>query len=212
MAEETGYPEIELERWVRAVERKQQAVLYGPPGTGKTYLAERLARHLVGGGDGLYQVVQFHPAFAYEDFVQGIRPKTNALGGLEYAVVPGRFVEFCLRARERTGISVLFLSRSYGAQPPRGRPPDDAVLGEHGEAIRAVRSHVVAPASTGNLAQVVAYALAFGAPEAVLIYPSALAADERFVVGNVVVRTLAFSLNGDLGQAGNQFVQALLDV
>ena len=103
MAAETGYPEIELERWVRAVERKKQAVLYGPPGTGKTYLAERLAKHLVGGGDGLYQVVQFHPAFAYEDFVQGIRPKTNAVGGLEYAVVPGRFVEFCLRAGKERG-------------------------------------------------------------------------------------------------------------
>jgi hypothetical protein len=109
MAAETGYPEIELERWVRAVERKKQAVLYGPPGTGKTYLAERLARHLVGGGDGLYQVVQFHPAFAYEDFVQGIRPKTNADGGLEYAVVPGRFVEFCMRVREKSGISVLII-------------------------------------------------------------------------------------------------------
>ncbi len=62
------------------------------------------------------------------------------------------------------------------------------------------------------MAQVVAYAVAFGAPEAVLIYPSALAADERFVVGNVVVRTLAFNLIGDLEGAGNQFVQALLDV
>ncbi len=68
-AEESGTPAKELERWVRAIKRKGQAVLYGPPGTGKTYHAERLARHLVGGGDGLWELVQFHPAYAYEDFV-----------------------------------------------------------------------------------------------------------------------------------------------
>jgi 5-methylcytosine-specific restriction enzyme subunit McrC len=66
--------------------------------------------------------------------------------------------------------------------------------------------------NSDDVAQVVAYAVAFGAPEAVLIYPSALAANERFVVGNVIVRTLAFHLNGDLEQAGNQFVQGLLDL
>jgi 5-methylcytosine-specific restriction enzyme subunit McrC len=65
--------------------------------------------------------------------------------------------------------------------------------------------------NSDDVAQVVAYAVAFGAPEAVLIYPSALAADERFVVGDVVVRTLAFHLGGDLEEAGRQFVRALLD-
>ena len=71
-----------LAGWVRAIERKGQAILYGPPGTGKTYVAERLARHLVGGGDGFVELVQFHPAYAYEDFIQGIRPKTRTAAGL----------------------------------------------------------------------------------------------------------------------------------
>lgn len=94
VAEESGFPELELERWVRAIERKKQAVLYGPPGTGKTFMAELLAKHLIGGGDGFSEVVQFHPAFAYEDFVQGIRPQPNTAGGLEYPVMAGRFVDF----------------------------------------------------------------------------------------------------------------------
>ena len=32
IAEETGFDEADLARWLRAIERKGQAVLYGPPG------------------------------------------------------------------------------------------------------------------------------------------------------------------------------------
>lgn len=108
-ASETGMDEETLARWVRAVERKGQAIIYGPPGTGKTFVAERLARHLVGGGDGVLSLVQFHPAYAYEDFIQGIRPQTRAGGGLDYPLVPGRFLDFCEKAAARTSTSVLII-------------------------------------------------------------------------------------------------------
>jgi len=98
-----------LEGWVRAIERKKQAILYGPPGTGKTYLAEHLARHLIGGGDGFTEVVQFHPAYAYEDFVQGLRPQAAADGGLRFDRAPGRFLDFCRRARTCDGRCVLII-------------------------------------------------------------------------------------------------------
>jgi 5-methylcytosine-specific restriction protein B len=109
LAEETGFDEAELARWVRAIERKGQAILYGPPGTGKTFIAEKLAEHLVGGGDGFWDLVQFHPAYAYEDFIQGIRPHTNADGSLSYPLVPGRFLEFCRQAKARQDTCVLIL-------------------------------------------------------------------------------------------------------
>ncbi len=94
---------------MRAIERKGQVILYGPPGTGKTYLAEHLARHLIGGGDGFRELVQFHPAYSYEDFIQGIRPQARPEGGLDFRLVPGRFLEFCDAARDRTGRCVLII-------------------------------------------------------------------------------------------------------
>jgi len=108
-AQDTGFDIDMLERWVRAIERKGQAIFYGPPGTGKTYVAEHLADHLIGGGDGFVDLVQFHPAYAYEDFIQGIRPKSREDGGLDYPTVPGRFLEFCERAESRQGTSVLII-------------------------------------------------------------------------------------------------------
>ncbi|OGR29421.1 MAG: hypothetical protein A2X83_06270 [Desulfuromonadales bacterium GWD2_54_10] len=106
---ETGLDEETLERWVRAIERKGQAILYGPPGTGKTYVARRLAKHLVCGNDGFVELIQFHPTYAYEDFIQGIRPMTGEDGGLSYPLVPGRFLEFCKKAERREGRCVLIL-------------------------------------------------------------------------------------------------------
>ncbi len=105
---ETGVPAAKFERWVQAIHRKGQAVFYGPPGTGKTYLAQQLARHLVGGGDGLVELVQFHPAYSYEDFMQGIRPVTVD-GQVRYEMQNGRFLDFCRRAAQRSGLSVFII-------------------------------------------------------------------------------------------------------
>ena len=54
---------------------KRQVVFQGPPGTGKTYAALRLAHYLAGDDDRRVTLVQFHPSYAYEDFIQGFRPK-----------------------------------------------------------------------------------------------------------------------------------------
>ncbi len=52
---------------------KRQIIFQGPPGTGKTYVARKLAEYLAGSEERV-RLVQFHPSYAYEDFVQGFRP------------------------------------------------------------------------------------------------------------------------------------------
>ena len=52
---------------------KKQVIFQGPPGTGKTYVAQELAQHIAVSKDRV-TLVQFHPSYAYEDFVQGYRP------------------------------------------------------------------------------------------------------------------------------------------
>ena len=55
------------------LEDKLQVIFQGPPGTGKTYVAQKLAKHLAGSEERV-TLVQLHPSYAYEDFVQGFRP------------------------------------------------------------------------------------------------------------------------------------------
>lgn len=109
MSAETGFAEDVLAKWVRAIERKGQAVFYGPPGTGKTFVATRLAKHLIGGGDGFTETLQFHPAYSYEDFIQGIRVESSEDGKLSYPMKPGKFLRFCEAAKCRSGLCVLII-------------------------------------------------------------------------------------------------------
>ena len=77
---------------------KHQVIFQGPPGTGKTYVAQQLARHLAGSKDRV-TLVQFHPSYAYEDFVQGFRPTLSDDGQAGFELRNGPL----LRAAERAG-------------------------------------------------------------------------------------------------------------
>lgn len=85
---------------------KKQLVFYGPPGTGKTWVAQRFAQYWVDSAPepgGEVDVVQFHPSYAYEEFVEGIRPKSvegpDGRQELSYPVKKGLFWNFCHAAR-----------------------------------------------------------------------------------------------------------------
>ncbi len=100
--------------------RKSQIILYGPPGTGKTYWALRTARDLAGlaafgnpfealdetqqsqihsGEEPLVRMCTFHPAYGYEDFLEGYRPLTRE-GNLVFERRPGMFKRLCANAAD----------------------------------------------------------------------------------------------------------------
>ena len=95
-------------------------ILYGPPGTGKTYNVRRRALELLGDAtaadapndhvqaewERLRQAGQivfctFHQAFAYEEFVEGLRAITDKEGDVHYRVEPGIFKRIAATAAQR---------------------------------------------------------------------------------------------------------------
>jgi len=107
MVAATHFEAEELERWVDLIRHRRQVVLQGPSGTGKTFLARHLARHLMSGSDGVLEILPLHSTVTYRDLIG--EPGTGT--------APGRLAEFCRRAAERHGTSVLLLDDLHRVDP-----------------------------------------------------------------------------------------------
>jgi MoxR-like ATPase len=92
-----------LQRARKLLDLKGQLILQGVPGTGKTHVARCLGR-LLTGGDHAVRLVQFHPAYSYEEFVEGIRVRTVEHDGrhdVTYPVEDGLLCAFAAEADRR---------------------------------------------------------------------------------------------------------------
>lgn len=112
------------------IRQPQNVILFGPPGTGKTYGVFRHAVMLATDSEPkamaqsyptqkdvvavfnkllikdwkseVEQIafVTFHQAFSYEDFVEGLKPRSEADGSVSYSVEPGIFKRIVARAMD----------------------------------------------------------------------------------------------------------------
>ena len=128
-----------IEDLVPVTDHPLNVILYGPPGTGKTYstvdhslaiieqkhveryegedrreLRERFRALLV---EKRIEMVTFHQSMSYEDFIEGIKPRTDEdTGELSYAIEDGIFkrmaveaaFEYVLEDKGRAGTSLAF--------------------------------------------------------------------------------------------------------
>ncbi|MDF0592985.1 AAA family ATPase [Methanotrichaceae archaeon M04Ac] len=113
------------------LERRGQVIIYGPPGTGKTYWAEKAAfelaarsnflmefdqlvdyqkSFLTGDGEsfGAVRTCCFHPAYGYEDFIEGYRPE-QAEGQMIFSLRDGVFKRLCKDALENPQTSFYLI-------------------------------------------------------------------------------------------------------
>ena len=107
LADQTFLPVPFLREIESLLEEKRQVIFQGPPGTGKTYVAQKLAKHLAGSAERV-SLVQFHPSYAYEDFVQGFRPERTGDGQVGFKLTDGPLLDFAKKA-ERDGDKPYYL-------------------------------------------------------------------------------------------------------
>ena len=98
LSEEVFLPVEFLEGIDKLLDEKKQVIFQGPPGTGKTFVAQKLARCLAGSRDRV-TLVQFHPSYAYEDFVQGFRPVQTGDGQAGFELRDGPLLKAAERAK-----------------------------------------------------------------------------------------------------------------
>jgi 5-methylcytosine-specific restriction endonuclease McrBC GTP-binding regulatory subunit McrB len=98
LAEELLLPSKFLSEIDELLEDKKQVIFYGPPGAGKTYVAMKLAEALSESSGDLNsaELVQFHPSYAYEDFVEGFRPTADG----SFVLKKGKLLSIADRANK----------------------------------------------------------------------------------------------------------------
>ena len=124
---------------------KRQVIFYAPPGTGKTFVARHIQRFLAPEPDER-GTVQFHPSYAYEDFVEGYRPVGGSDGKPpSFQIQQGPLLRLSERAQEGANPVVLLIDEINRGNVAKVfgelyylleyREPDDAIMLQYSDAL-----------------------------------------------------------------------------
>lgn len=100
------HPDIEKYWKSDIVLESKNMILHGAPGTGKTYSVENTIKNRLEFLQGQnsqkqFKLVQFHPSYSYEDFIDGIKPEgISENGNMKFKLVNGEFKKMCIEAAE----------------------------------------------------------------------------------------------------------------
>ena len=131
---------------------KKQVIKYGAPGTGKTFQAKQQTSLLFDiwkaeyapssdiKHEGQIELVQFHPSYSYEDFIEGLRPKLVE-GVAQLSLQNGVFKKFCCRAGKwEIDVNGLDLKHQWGELKIEDLIPyNEKLNGSHWEGIFALQ-------------------------------------------------------------------------
>jgi len=96
-----SFKELSLESIESSVENEilenKNVIFHGAPGTGKTYSVLNAIKNLIGKDISRYTLVQFHPSYSYEDFIDGIKPGKEG-NSINLKLENGNFKDICIRA------------------------------------------------------------------------------------------------------------------
>lgn len=112
---------MDIQHILSVLTLKGQIILQGPPGTGKTYMAKDLAEQKLFSNISAdkkeqayrlektdqFELIQFHPAYSYEDFVRGIVAKTK-----------GDFIEYVTENKILARIALAAQTNYLNSQKP----------------------------------------------------------------------------------------------
>lgn len=116
---ETLLERAELEELLDSLNTRRALILAGPPGTSKTWIAKALARYVTQDVPLTYRLLQFHPSYGYEEFIEGLRPVAEA-GSIKFQREDGAVLRMANLIEETADQThVLVLDEMNRANLPR---------------------------------------------------------------------------------------------